>query len=137
MLDEPSLGVNIQQRLLQRQNIANQWPIHKLKYSFRACYQPGKKKGKNHQSDLNIKERDHGLRVSKPIRGTQGANFEPSVNREAIFLLSLPVITFSCIFSCSRLSFEHSRIKYEYPMGRGSWLVSRHRQPRKYCYNCK
>lgn len=43
MLDEPSLGVNFQQRLLQRQNIANQWPIHKLKCSFRACYHPVKK----------------------------------------------------------------------------------------------
>ena len=43
MLDEPSLGVNFQQRLLQRQNIANQWPIDKLKCSFRACYHPVKK----------------------------------------------------------------------------------------------
>ena len=43
MLDESSLGVDFKQRLLQRQNIANQWPIHKLKCSCRACYNPVKK----------------------------------------------------------------------------------------------
>lgn len=61
MLDEPSLGVNFQQRLLQRQNIANQWPIHKLKCSCRACYNPVKKNRENHHSDFNIKQRDPGL----------------------------------------------------------------------------